>query len=150
MSLARTSSILSIVFWGICAAGFFTVAFTGGGVETFAEDSGRHATGAVFILFGLVVAPLARWIVRRRSSPGAVLTDERDERVQAKALMVTLVLVTMIVFLTAFFLWERYQEAGAVPVGWMWVIAYGTMIVTNLTAPALVLMTDVWGWADGR
>lgn len=150
MTVTRLSSIFSLFFWGFCAIGFFATACSGGGVETFVDDSGRHLAGAVFILFGLVLAPLAGWVVRRRASPGAVLTDERDERVRAKALMAALILVTMLVFLTAFVLWESYREAGAVPVGWMWVIAYGTMIATNLTVPAFVLMTDVWGWADGR
>lgn len=150
MSLNRMHSVISLVFFGICGIGFFILAFSGGGVEAFADDSARHVGSAAFIFLGMFATPLAHWIMRRRRPDEAAIVDERDERVRAKAMMPTLMATAMLMFAAAFGLWEHYQEAGVVPVGWMWVLAYGTMIAVNVLAPAFVLLTDIRGWADGR
>lgn len=149
MNHARLNALLSLVFWSICGIGFFLTLLADGGPGALAEDAPRRLAGAIFLGFGLLVTPLARWLIRRRHPAGQILVDERDERIQGKALMVALIVVVMAVFLTAISLWELHQDTGQVPVGWMWTIAYGTLILANVVAPGLVLLIDSRGWADG-
>jgi len=45
-------------------------------------------------------------------------------------------------------LWEAYREAGAVPVGWMWFLAYGTVIATFVVHSLATLVVN--GGYGGR
>ena len=65
MSLTRMSAVISLVFWLLCAIGFFVVMFSGGGIETYAQDSTRHFEGAVVMCIGLLVAPAAEIAAQR-------------------------------------------------------------------------------------
>jgi fatty acid desaturase len=66
-----------------------------------------------------------------------VTRDERDESIDARATRIGIIAVVILVFLGSIALWDAYQEPGCVPVGWMWVLAYSTLILSHL-APAFV------------
>ena len=63
-------------------------------------------------------------------------------------------LVEMIVMLILFFgatlaLFEHYRELGAAPVGWLYLLAYGSVAVVSLLHPVVSLIVDYSGAADG-
>jgi uncharacterized membrane protein len=80
------------------------------------------------------------WATRARG--GAVTVDERDAQVVARASRGTLIVVLMGVFALAVGLWEAYREPGAVPVGWMWFLAYGVVIATFVVHSVATLVVD--------
>jgi hypothetical protein len=71
-----------------------------------------------------------------------VTVDERDAQVVARASRGTLIVVLMGVFALAVGLWEAYREPGAVPVGWMWFLAYGVVIATFVVHSVATLVVD--------
>jgi hypothetical protein len=88
------------------------------------------------------------WLTRRRD--GAVAVDERDDQVVARASQATLVVVLMAVFLLSVGLWEAYRAEGAVPVGWLWFLAYGVIIVTFVVHAVATLVVDARLGGHGR
>ena len=143
MSLARLQSILTLGIWTVVAAVFFITAFAAGGPASYSEASPRRLVGAIFLAVGIFGTPLMRWLTRRRVGSAAVPHDERDERLGARSTSVGLVIVAMGVFLASIALWEGYQDAGSVPVGWMWILGYGTVILTYLAPAAIFLALDL-------
>ncbi len=45
---------------------------------------------------------------------------------------------------------EAYREPGAVPVGWMWFLAYSTMIFVYLSTAISTLILDIGNFGDGE
>jgi hypothetical protein len=75
--------------------------------------------------------------------------DERDLIVTARASQSTLIVVLVSVFALSVGLWTIYEAEGAVPVGWLWFLAYGTMFLGLITNALTVLILDGrTGW-DG-
>ena len=58
--------------------------------------------------------------------------------------------LTCAVFLVCIGLWEAYREPGAVPVGWMWFLAYRTMIFVHLSTAITQLVLDFGNFGDGE
>jgi len=140
MSQTRVRAWWALAIWGLAAVGFAAVFFVWGGPATFGDDRMRVVAGALPIVFGYGGYLLAVWLTRVRGS--AVATDERDAQVVARASRGTLVVVLMAVFAMSVGLWEAYREPGAVPVGWMWFLAYGTVIATFVVHSAATLVVD--------
>ena len=150
MTQPRLRNLLALAIWLICAIGFCWTVFSHGGPATYADDSARKVIGAVFLAFGIFGAPLMRLFTRRGSGDGGTHHDERDDLIAAKSCQVGLIVVGILVFCGSIALWEVYQEAGSVPVGWMWVMAYSTLIVTNLAPLTISLILDIGGMRLGR
>jgi hypothetical protein len=103
-----------IALWVVVAIGFSATVFTAGGPVTYADDALRRIVGGAFLALGIFGTPLLRLLTRSKPNAERVERDERDEWIDAKA-----------------------TDAGCVPVGWMWVMAYSTLILSHL-GPALV------------
>ena len=143
MSKSRFRNLLVIVIWVFTAAGFTVTVLTSGGPATYADDAARRIVGGVFLAFGIFGTPILRLLTRNKHDAAQVDRDERDERIDAKATNLGMIAVAMFVFLGSIALWDTYQDAGCVPVGWMWVMAYSTLILSHL-APAIVsLVLDI-------
>jgi hypothetical protein len=85
-----------------------------------------------------------RLLTRGKAGSESVVRDERDERIETKATGIGIITVVTLVFLGSIALWDAYQEPGCVPVGWMWVMAYATLILSHL-APAVVSLALDFG-----
>ena len=141
MSQTRLRSWLSAVIWTIAGVGFFFTFFSGGGPGGLASDSMRHVAGAGAVAFGFLGYWLALWLTRQRQGrPPAV--DERDLQVSARANQATLVVVLMVIFTFSISLWTVYESGGQVPVGWMWFLAYGSVILAFVTSSVTTLILD--------
>ncbi len=137
----RLRAFLSAGIWILAGVGFVLIFFTRGGPGTFAADSGRHLAGAVDVGLAFMAYWLALWLTRqRRGAPPVV--DERDAQIVARANQATLIIVLVGVFVFTIGLWVAYEPSGTVPVGWMWFLAYGSVILASAASPLVTLLLD--------
>ena len=140
MSPLRRSAWLVAIVWVIAGFGFFLAFFSGGGAEEFDTDSLRHLAAAAAVFAGFVAWWVGLGITRRRT--GTVVLDERDHLTMARASQATLVVVCFAIFAFTVSLWTVYERAGSVPVGWMWFLAYATVILAVVTHAVGILILD--------
>ncbi len=143
MTQSRLRNILTLIIWLVVAVGFVYTVFSSGGPSTYASDSKRRIIGGVFLAIGIFGTPLMRLFTRKKTDSGRVHRDERDERIDARATRIGIITVVTLVFLGSIALWDTYQEPGCVPVGWMWVLAYSTLILSHLVLAAVSLALDI-------
>jgi len=141
MSQTRQRAWLAGIIWTLAGAGFLLTFFVGGGAVEFANDSARHAAGAVALAFGFGGYWAALWFTRRKEGDAPV-ADERDLQVVAQANQVTLIVVLVGIYSFTIGLWTVYESAGQVPVGWMWFLAYGCVILAFVASAATILILD--------
>jgi len=139
MSQIRQRAWTNLLVWGVAGIVLTVVFFAWGGPSEFAAESGRVAATAVALGLGYVVYFAVMWRTRGR---GRVASDERDELVVGRAGQAALVAVLLWVFAVGIGLWLAYDAAGAVPVGWMWFLAYATVIVGLVSHGAATLVLD--------
>jgi hypothetical protein len=130
----------------VAGLGFFVTFFLGGGADQFDTDSIRHLAGAVAIGFGFLGYWTVLWLTRQRGD--RPVADERDTEVVARAGQATLVIVLIGIFAFTVGLWTVYEGEGTVPVGWMWFLAYGSVILASITFAVSTLVFD--GKLGGR
>jgi len=145
MTQARRRALWTLAIWGVVAIGFAVTFFQGGGPGDYADDKTRRVVGAVFLALGFFGTPLMQWWTRGR--PGQVVMDERDESIGRRAATGGLIVVLLYVFTLCIVLWERHADAGCVPVGWMWFLAYSTATLAYLV-PALIFLLLDFGITD--
>ena len=141
MSRTRFRAWLSALIWSVAGAGFALTFFAGGGPGGFPADSNRHLLGAVFLGFAFLAYWVTLWLTRQRAGAPAAF-DERDLAVVARSNQVALVVVLVGVFGLAIGLWTVYEPAGSVPAGWMWFLAYGSVILAFVTSSLTTLLVD--------
>lgn len=140
-SQTRLRASLSAVIWSLAGVGFILTFFTGGGPGSFASDHLRHLAGAVAVGLGFVGYWVMLWLTRqRKGAPPA--SDERDVQIVARANQTTLIVVLVGIFVCTIGLWVAYESTGTVPVGWMWFLAYGSVILASVTSALTTLVLD--------
>jgi uncharacterized membrane protein len=147
MSQTRLRAWWAVAVWGLAGVGFAVAFFAWGGPAEYAADRVRIVAGAVAIAFGYGGYSLAMWLTRARA--GEVAVDERDAEVVARASRATLVVVLVGVFGLSVGLWEAYRPEGAVPVGWLWFLAYGTVIAAFVVHSLATLLADARSGGHG-
>ena len=140
MSQTRLRAWLATAIWTLAGIGFAVTFFSGGGAGEFDTDSTRHLAGAIAIAFGFVGYWTTLWVTRRRGR--GLAADERDVLVVARAGQATLVIVLVGIYAFTIGLWIAYEGAGVVPVGWMWFLAYGCVILASVSFAAATLVLD--------
>ena len=141
LSQTRLRAWSAAVIWGVAGVGFGLSIFLGGGPGELATDSGRHLATAGAVGFGFLAQWVVVWITRQRKG-GALLSDERDYQIVARANQATLVVVLVGIFALTIGLWTAYESGGQVPVGWMWFLAYGSVILASVTSAVSILILD--------
>jgi uncharacterized membrane protein len=141
MSQTRRRAWLATSIWGIAGIGFLASSLAGGGPGELARDSGRHLATAGAVAFGFLAHWAFLWATRRKKGDPA-LADERDHQIVARANQATLVVVLVGIFALTIGLWTVYEVGGQVPVGWMWFLAYGSVILASVTSAVSILVLD--------
>ena len=151
MTQSQRRSIFTIVIWCFVTCGFAAAFFGGGGPRAFGADRVRIVTSAVALGLGFGAFFLMLYLTRLRPGVAPLIVDERDEGIAARAGVITLVVVLSTVYITCILLWELHREAGCVPVGWMWFLGYGSVILTHLcyATTTLVLNRGMGGRGEG-
>ncbi len=149
MSQTQARAWWAAAIWTLVGVGFAVVFFARGGPAAFGADRLRVLAGAVAIGFGY--AAYSAVVLATRSRHGEVVTDERDTVVANKATQATIIVVLVAVYGLSIGLWEGYRSEGVVPVGWLWFLAYGAVIVTFVVhaVATLVMNARHGGRADG-
>ncbi len=141
LSQTRKRGWMALTIWCLVGVGFFITFFGGTGATGFATDGPRHLLGASFLGVGFVAYWLLLWITRKGEG-GAPPFDERDTLIVARGNQVALVVVLLWVYLLTIGLWTVFESAGQVPVGWMWFLAYGSVIVAFVVSSGVSLILD--------
>lgn len=140
LSQTRLRAWWAAGIWGVAGLVFGIGFFIRGGPAAYADDRVRIVVGAAAIAGAYGAYLLALWATRARGE--AVAADERDVQVVARASRATLIIVLAGVFALSVGLWEAYRSEGAVPVGWLWFLAYGTVIATFVVHSLATLIVD--------
>lgn len=141
MSQTRLRAWLAAAIWTMAGVGFSLTFFFRGGPRELATDSMGHLAGACFLGFGFVAYWMVLWFTRQRKDrPPA--SDERDLQSAAQANQVTLIVVMVGIYAFTIGLWTVYEAEGQVPVGWMWFLAYGSVILATVTSSVTTLILD--------
>jgi hypothetical protein len=141
MTQARKRAIFTFIIWGSVMAAFSAIFFLGGGPERYALEKWRRLAGAAIIAGGYIFFILMNFLTRTRSG-GDVGRDERDEGIRMRANASAFVVVLIYVFVLSIFLWERHQDGGFVPVGWMWFLAYSTSFAAFISSSVIALILE--------
>ncbi len=148
MSYARKDALIAATIWALILGGLLA-AFLGPGASHFAapDQSLWRLLSAVIILPGFVLNAWLGWRSKRGKQSGEL--DERDQAVARQASEATLIVVTILVYLTSLILYETHLDSGLVPAGWLYLLAYGTLALVSLVHAVATLVMDWRGTADG-
>jgi hypothetical protein len=148
MSLARKLAFISGCAWLVITVALLVLFFTvGPEAFTTEENSGARLVSGSIILPGyLLNFGIILW-ARRGRKRGDL--DERDKAVERLASGAVAIIMVLLFFGTTLGLYEHYRELGSVPVGWMYLLAYGAVAVVSLAHPLVTLIVDYSGAADG-
>jgi fatty acid desaturase len=148
MSLARKLAIISCAAWltiGVAS----TLLIVGSGLEGLASPAGEHTRSilAAIILPGYLIGFALIWWTRNGQRAGEI--DERDKKVESRATEIASIIVLLTFFLASIGLYDAYIDLGAVPVGWLYILAYGTIVWVSFLHPVIRLIIDFSGTIDG-
>ena len=127
------------------AAVTIAVFITGGGVDEFTESqSFRIIMDALFIgwlvVYAILMAPILRF---RRADKGKVSVDERDLAILNRAPVIQLWAIIISLIAWAIGLTEIYWDEGAVPVMYLYIIFFSSLVVSTL-AQSLGIIIGYW------
>jgi hypothetical protein len=148
MSYARRNAIVATIIWTLILGGL-VASVLGPGVSRFTDPDQwiwRLLTAAI-ILPGFLLNAWLGWRSRRGHQLGEL--DERDDAIARRASEATLVVVAVLVYVVSIILYETYRDSGAVPTGWLHLLAYGTVAVVSLVHAAATLVVDLSGAGNG-
>ncbi len=142
MTQARKRAVFTLIIWGAVMTAFSIMFFSGDGPERYHVEKWRRVAGAAVIAFGFLTYWFMLFLTRVRPGASVVATDERDLETRRRASATGFLVTLIYVFALAIFLWERYQVSGAVPVGWMWFLAYSTSFAAFISSSLVALILD--------
>jgi hypothetical protein len=147
VSLARKLALVSAGAWLIITVALVAIFFLHG-PDTFSapENRGPRALIAGIILPGYALNFAILFRTRRGRQRGDL--DERDRAVERTASQTTLITMLLVFFLASIGLYEHFRTAGAVPVGWLYLMAYGSVALVSLLHPTVSLIIDYNGRTD--
>ena len=143
MTQSKQQGLFSLLIWGLAGLGFIITFFSGGGPSTFAQESIRILISAICLLFGFAGFGIMLYLTKTKSGNSPVIEDERDSQIALQASQTGFVTVLVYVFLTCIILWESFRGENAVPLGWMWFLAYSTGIVGYLSHAITMLILNM-------
>ncbi len=147
LTLTQLQARLATGVWSIASVVIGDSFYSGGGSTDFDVARSRHLVSALAVALGYGGYWVMVWITRRRAGTVRAV-DERDVHVVVRAGQSALIAVLVSVYVVTIGLWIVYEDAGSVPVGWMWFLAYGTIILAFLAYAISTIVVD--GWTRGR
>ncbi len=130
------------VLWAIAIVVVF---ITRGGVTAFNEDASfRLLMDALYVGWLVVYALLMKSLLSlRRSGKGKVAVDERDRAILDRAPLVQLWAVIISLVAWTIGLTEIYHRGGQVPVTYMYLIFFSSIIISTI-AQSLGILIGYW------
>ena len=148
MSYARRNAIIATIIWTLILGGLIA-SVLGPGISLFTAPAQGiwRLLAAVIILPGFLLNAWLGWRSKRGRQLGEL--DERDDAIARRASEATLIVVAVLIYVTSIILYETYHDSGAVPTGWLYLLAYGTVVMVSLVHAVATLVVDLSGAADG-
>jgi L-asparagine transporter-like permease len=124
------------------AAVTLVVFITGGGVDEFTKNqSFRILMDALFIGWLIVYMIILRsTLALRKPRKGKVSVDERDMAILNRAPLIQLWTVIISLVVWAISLTEIYWNQGAIPIMYMYIIFFSSLVVSTLAQSAGILI----------
>ena len=148
MFYARKNALVAAIVWTLILGGLIA-SVLGPGIDRFAAPEQRawRLLTAAIILPGFLLNAWLGW--RQRRGHRLLELDERDDAIARRAAVATLFVVAVVVYFAALLLYETYHDSGAVPAGWLYLLAYGTVAMVSLVHAVATLILDLRGITDG-
>jgi len=148
MSYARKHAVMATIIWTLILGGLIASVLGPGASRFTAPDQWIwRLLAAAIILPGFLLNAWLGWRSRRGHRLGEL--DERDDAIARRASEAALIVVAVLIYVTSIILYETYHDSGAVPTGWLYLLAYGTMAMVSLVHAVATLVVDLSGAADG-
>lgn len=131
MSKLVKTTVIHVVVWSIAAIGMVIIFTLPRTITDWGDNRLATVLLAVLIAAGLGVDLFLR--IYQRSKKHGFMRDERDHYMQGKAVSAGFLITILYIFILSISLYIKYENLGTMPVGWVWFIAYSTIIAANLS-----------------
>lgn len=138
MSKLVKFSIIQLCIWTMVGIGMGIVFASSSVSSTWADHPVKTVLLAILFLIGFGTDFVLRII--EGSKKWGFKRDERDMAIQSRAMSYGFLFIVLYIFVIAMFLFMTYETVGSVPVGWVWFMAYSTIVVSNLSVGILSLI----------
>lgn len=141
MSKKMLQSLLHLVLWSVAAIIFVFIFFSKDTISSWGDNTNKTIMLAVLFFFGFGGDFVLRLIFKNRKNK--IIKDERDDYITMKSMGFSAIATFIYIFIVAISLYIKYEEAGSVPVAWVWYIAYSLVMVANITGS---LASSIYYW----
>ena len=142
MAPLQKRALYGLILGALWSAAIIVVFITGGGINEFTENSSfRIILDAIFI--GGLLAYLALAASLARTKKGGVKMDERDLTIMRRAPLIQLWAVIFSLVAWAISLTEVYWNEEAVPVMYLYLILFSSLIISTI-ALSLGILIGYW------
>ncbi|MFA5316270.1 MAG: hypothetical protein WC369_02465 [Dehalococcoidales bacterium] len=145
MAPLQKRDLYGLILGLLWAAAIIVVFIIRGGVTEFTEDRSFRLIMDIIFIGGLLVylALMASFTSLRRTKKGEVKMDERDTAILQRAPLVQLWAVILSLVTWAICLTEIYWDEGAVPVIFLYLLFFSSLITSTL-AQSLGILIGYW------
>lgn len=139
MSKTMKFTLIHVCSWTLVGLFMIMIFLNPSTIEQWGDN--RNKTILLASLFILGYSTDLILLLFEKSKKFGFKRDERDFDVQRKATNIGFIIALVYVFFAAITLYTKYESKGLMPVGWMWFLAYSTVIIANLSVsvPSLLL-----------
>ena len=127
-------SVLHLSLWSFVGITFLSIFFSNASHDTLSDNNTKTILLAILFMIGFVGDAFLRLYYKRNNLFD--MSKKNNLYFQYKALSYSYISILIYMFLISIYLYLRYEAVGAVPVGWLWFIAYSIIVVANVLASA--------------
>jgi len=138
MSKLMKVNIIHTVMWGMVAVGLGVIFSLSNTISSWGDNRTKTVLLAI-LFFGGFLTDFILWQYEKSKKHG-FRRDERDKKVQSEAVFKSFTILIIYIFVVSVVLYTKYENAGVMPVGWVWFIAYSTIAATNLLVGVFALI----------
>lgn len=139
MSRCVKYTIFQLITWTLVGLGLIIVVTRPGVIMSWGDNSVKSLVLAILFLGGFGTDFIIRLL--EKSVKFGYMRDERTESNQLKAMSLGFVIVLIYMFLYAIAVYTKFEDSGLVPVAYIWILAYSSIVVANIAVglPMIVI-----------
>ena len=130
MSKLMKANIAHTIMWTAVAVGLAVIFCMPNTIANWGDNRVKTVLLAILFLFGFAT-DFALSLIEKSKKRG-FKRDERDDKVQSQAIFKAFVVVVLYIYIVSMTLYIIYENVNVMPVGWVWFMAYSTIVVANL------------------
>ena len=132
MSKAMKFNIVQVISWSIIALCMIIIFSMKGTIENWGDNKIKTILLALLFLLGYGGNMLL--MILEKSSKWGFKRDERDQLIQYQSLSRAILILILYIYTVSIILYIKYETARFVPIGWVWFIAYSSVVVTFISS----------------